>query len=128
MSPCYVFFNFNFSSCQSLVVVAEFTGRMTGSTGEKKSTPVVRRIPITPRPTIQVEETGFNNSASTQVATSTMLSTKKLDKMGVKARGAVNKITSKFLSSSIASTNIMDTSDLPVTLVTSEVTTSVAER
>ena len=45
-----VFFNFNFSSCQSLVVVAEFTGRMTGS--GVKSTPVVRRIPITPRPTI----------------------------------------------------------------------------
>ena len=31
-------------------VVAEFTGRMTGS--GVKSTPVVRRIPITPRPTI----------------------------------------------------------------------------
>ena len=60
-----------------------------------------------------------------QVATSTMLSTKKKsDKM----KGAVNKITSKFLSSSIASTNIMDSSDLPVTLVTSEVTTSVATR
>ena len=46
----YYFFNFNFSVCQSLVVVAEFTGRMTGS--GVKSTPVVRRIPITPRPTI----------------------------------------------------------------------------
>ena len=112
-----VFFNFNFSSCQSLVVVAEFTGRMTGS--GVKSTPVVRRIPITPRPTIQ--DAGNNSS---QVATSTMK-----DNMGLKAgKGAVNKITSKFLSSSIASTNIMDTSDLPVTLVTSEVTTSVAER
>ena len=33
-----------------MVVVAEFTGRMTGS--GVKSTPVVRRIPITPRPTI----------------------------------------------------------------------------
>ena len=54
-----------------------------------------------------------------------MLSTKKKsDKM----KGAVNKITSKFLSSSIASTNIMDSSDLPVTLVTSEGTTSVATR
>ena len=34
-----------------------------------------------------------------------------------------SKFTSKFLSSSIASTNIMDTSDLPVTIETTKTTT-----
>ena len=49
-SVTFVFILFQFCACHSLVVfVAEFTGRMTGS-GEK-STPLVRRIPITPRPT-----------------------------------------------------------------------------
>ena len=123
----------NLVTCLYFFAIADLPG-----IASRKSTPVMRRIPITPKPTTSTQAskstTHFTTKTTTKsavspghfqpkVATKVQLNTKKLLAAGSKE---VNKITSKFLSSSMASTNIMDTSDLPVTLVTSsEVTTSI---
>ena len=89
---------------------------LTSTIGQKSttssSTMQSRRIPITPKPTV------------TNVFTTTTVE-KQDQKVKAPSTRKVSEITSKFLSSSISSTNIMDTSDLPVTLeVTSTTTTS----
>ena len=63
-----------------------------------------RRIPITSKPQLKSEPISR-------------------DSVTEHVEDIQSKITSKFLSSSIASTNIMDTSDLPVTMETTTTTT-----
>ena len=90
------------------------------------------RIPITVMPQIQYKN---NKAVSTHSSISTTSNAKKTQKIEKgnrvsksretnkltedtwahnKSQGGINLITTKFLSSSVASTNIMDTSELPV--------------
>lgn len=85
-----------------------FFSDLTLTTVNQKTTST-KRIPITPKPTV------------TSVYTTTTE-----EKVKAFSTRKVSEITSKFLSSSISSTNIMDTSDLPVAFeVTTTKTTTV---
>ena len=70
-----------------------------------KSTAARPRIPITSKPQLKPDPISRDLAV-------------------VHEKDIQSRITSKFLSSSIASTNIMDTSDLPVTIETTTTTTS----
>ena len=82
-----------------------------------------KRIPITSKPKSTRPEvhqlTGINDSNNNV----TIISILKNRMATVQESDIQSKFTSKFLSSSIASTNIMDTSDLPVTIETTKTTT-----
>ena len=83
------------------------------SDGPISETFPAKRIPITSRPK-SIKPVSKNNNKN--VSNKNRMAT-------VQESDIQSKFTSKFLSSSIASTNIMDTSDLPVTMETTTTTT-----